>query len=66
MDKTVTIRLPKGAEHEEADVFVGVNGKGWRVRKGVEVTVPVFVAEVLHNAEQALDRVEAFVASNAK
>lgn len=52
---TVTIRLPRALPGEEDTLFVGVNGKGYRIKKGVEVEVPRSVAEVLRNSEAAKD-----------
>lgn len=53
--ETVTIRLPRAAYGEEDTVFVGVNGKGYRIQRGVDVEVPRSVAEVLRNSEDAKD-----------
>lgn len=35
---------------EEDSVYVSVNGKNYRVKKGVEVTLPIEVIEVLENS----------------
>ena len=51
----VTIRLPRAAYGEEDTVFVGVNGRGYRIQRGVDVEVPRSVAEVLRNSEDAKD-----------
>lgn len=61
----VKIRLPKAHEGQEKDVFVGVNGTGYRIRKGVEVSVPAAVAEVLRHAEEAADANDRFLQSAA-
>ena len=61
----VKIRLPKAYEREEQELFVGVNGVGYRIRKGVEVEVPAAVAEVLKNAEDAKDDHDRFLEANA-
>ncbi|MBE6946180.1 MAG: hypothetical protein E7459_08850 [Ruminococcaceae bacterium] len=58
----VRIRLPKAHEGQEQEAFVGVNGVGYRIRKGVDVEVPEAVAEVLRNAESAADAHERFLA----
>ena len=34
------------------DVFVGVNGKTFQIKRGVPVMVPRYVAEVLKNSQQ--------------
>lgn len=64
MEKTVKVRLPKARNGEETEVFVGLNGRGYRIRKGMEVAVPEGVAEVLRNAEAAEDRNEVFLEEN--
>lgn len=62
--ETVKMSLPKAREGQEQEVFVGVNGVGYRIRKGVEVEVPAAVAEVLRHADQAADENDAFLAAN--
>ncbi len=64
MSKMVKVRLPKAQQGQEQEVFVGVNGVGYRIRKGVEVSVPAAVAEVLRNAEAAADRNDRFLEEN--
>lgn len=54
-EPTVLIRLPRAVNGEEDTLFVGVNGKGYRIKKGVDVAVPRSVAEVLRNSEAAKD-----------
>ena len=54
----------KARNGEETEVFVGLNGRGYRIRKGVEVEVPESVAEVLRNAEAAEDSNEVFLEEN--
>ncbi len=65
-NEPVTVRLPKPMQNEDAEVFVGENGKGYRIRKGVNVAIPAYVAEVLRNSELALDRVDAFVEARSE
>jgi len=43
----VKIKLFKDNDKYKDDVFVGVNGKAYKIQRGVEVEVPRFVAEVL-------------------
>lgn len=52
--KTVKIKLPLSKE-EKDDVFVSVNDKKYQIKRGVEVDVPWFVAEILKNKESALE-----------
>ena len=57
--ETVTIRLPL-TRTEKEDVFVGVNGKNYLIKRGVDVEVPASVAEVLKHSEEMLDEAMAF------
>ena len=56
---TVKIRLPKMRADQE-DVFVSVNDYTCIVKRGVEVEVPVFVAEVLRHREEMLEKIMEF------
>jgi hypothetical protein len=59
----VKLMLPRAREGEQTEVFVGLNGKMWRISKGVEVEVPAPVAEILKNAELADDAYDAFLST---
>ena len=51
----VTIKVHKtGRPDESSDVYVGVNGIGFQIQRGVEVTVPEPVLKVLENAVQTV------------
>lgn len=50
--KTVKIRLYKDNDKYRDDVSVIVNGEVYIVKRGIEVEVPDFVAEVLENAQK--------------
>lgn len=52
--KMVKIRIPR-LKKEETDVFVSVNDYTCIVKRGVEVEVPDFVAEVLQHREEMLE-----------
>lgn len=52
-DKKVKIRLPI-TKTEKDDVFVGLNGKTYLIKRGVEVEVPAGVAEILKRKEDML------------
>lgn len=47
--KKVKIMIPK-TKDETSDVFVGVNGTGFLIKRGVVAEVPDFVVEALNNA----------------
>lgn len=52
-EERVTIKLFKDSKEYKDDLTVGVNGKMFRIQRGVEVSVPKYVAEVVeHSAAQ--------------
>jgi len=51
--KYVTIFLPKDDNLLQDDVLVTVNFRTYQVKRGVEVSVPIEVAEVLRNSQLA-------------
>lgn len=59
--RMVRIRIAKTKERSD-DVVVSVNGKRWQIKRGIEVEVPDYVAEVLENTrkmdELAMERME--------
>jgi hypothetical protein len=58
-EKLIKIRIPRSRDNQD-DVFVGVNGRTWLIKRGVEVEVPECVAEVIRNAEEAEEAAYAF------
>lgn len=52
-EKRVRIKLPL-TRSEKDDVFVGVNGKTYLIKRGEAVEVPESVAEVLQHREDML------------
>lgn len=51
--KKVTIKLPL-SKHEKDDKWCAVNGKTFLIKRGVDVEVPDYVAEVLLHEEEML------------
>lgn len=51
--QTAKIKLPL-TRQEKDDVFVGLNGKTYLIKRGVEVEVPWGVAKVLERREKML------------
>lgn len=49
--KMVTIRLPKIKKDQE-DLYVACNGERFIVKRGVEVEVPDYVAEIIRHSEE--------------
>lgn len=47
------------------DEYYSVNFKGYRIQRGVEVSVPVELAEVIRNAEEAKLNALRFAATKA-
>ena len=39
-EKMTTVLLPRGRKQEENFVIVSVNGRSWKIMRGVEVRVP--------------------------
>lgn len=52
--KRVAVTLPRlpGQNAEQVEFF-SVNGKNYRIQRGIEVEIPVEVAEVIKNAQKA-------------
>ena len=61
--KMVKIRIPRSRKDQE-DVFVSVNDYTCIVKRGVEVEVPEFVAEVLRHQEEMLETIMEFEDKN--
>ena len=55
----VKIRIPRTKADEE-DVFVSVNLETFLIKRGVEVEVPDYVAEVLMHQEEMLEKIMLF------
>lgn len=51
--KMVKIKLPL-TRTEKNDEFVGVNGKTFQIKRGVEVEVPDYVVSVIKDSEDML------------
>ena len=58
---TVTVTLPRATGKEEDFVFVGLNGKGYTIRRGVTVQVPRPVYEILAESPRQTQRQENFL-----
>lgn len=57
--KTVHIRIPRMSPKQE-DMFVSVNDYTCVIKRGVEVEVPEFVAEVLRHQEEMMETIALF------
>ena len=61
----VKILLPRGRKNEENFVIVSVNGRSWKIMRGVEVSVPEYVAEVLENGRMMAETARRYVDERA-
>lgn len=57
--KMVKIKIPRTKADQE-DVFVSVNMETFLIKRGVEVEVPDYVAEVLQHQEEMLEKIMLF------
>ena len=64
-EKMVQILLPRGRKNEENFVIVSVNGRSWKIMRGVEVSVPDYVAEVLENGRMMAEAARRYVDERA-
>lgn len=61
--RKVEIMLPRPRPGEENFELVGVNGKMYKIQKGVRVNVPWCVSEILRNREDAEMKRDEYVES---
>ena len=63
--KMVKVRIPR-IKADQEDVFVSVNLRTYIIKRGVEVEVPDFVAEVLRHQDEMLEEIMLFEQANKK
>lgn len=63
--KMVKIRIPRTKTDQE-DVFVSVNLNTYAIKRGVDVEVPDFVAEVLRHQEEMMETIMLFDEAHKK
>lgn len=64
--KLVEVLIPRGGKNEDPNVFVAINGKTWLLPRGKTSLVPPEVAAELARAQMAQDRLDEYVAKNAR
>lgn len=64
--KMKTVFVPRGRKNEENFVIVSVNGNSWKIMKGVDVSVPLCVAEVLENGRMMAHTARSYVEKMAE
>ncbi|MBQ1371843.1 MAG: hypothetical protein IIY70_02815 [Oscillospiraceae bacterium] len=57
----VSVTLPRATGKEEDFVFVGLNGKGYTIRRGVPVQLPRPVYEILTESQRQQQRQQDFI-----
>lgn len=60
-EQMVSVTIPRGRKQEENFVIVSVNGRSWKIMKGVQVQVPDYVAEVLENSRMMAEAARRYV-----
>lgn len=55
------VLIPRGSKREENFVIVSVNGRSFKIMKGVEVELPDYVAEVLENGSMMAESARRYV-----
>lgn len=63
MKITKTVHLPRATGKQENFLFVGLNGKGYQIMRGVDVEVPLPVAMIVEETEAAEERAAAYIES---
>lgn len=64
--KKVTIRIPRGAEGEDNYITASLNGKVYKIKRGVDVEVPEGIAEIIRNSEAAKDEARDYIEGAAQ
>ena len=64
-EKTVKITIPRYSK-EDRDVYVSINEQSWLIKRGVEVEVPWYVAELLANSRKQKEAADNFILANEK
>lgn len=55
-DKRVEVFVPRGADREDPNLFVGINGVNYLLPRGKKSKVPAAVAAEISRSELAADR----------
>lgn len=64
-EEKYTVLLPKAGKEEDTHQYVSVNGKNYRIKKGVPVKVPKEVARVINQKISAEMEQDAFEDSHS-
>ena len=58
-NKRIEVSVPRGAEREDPNLFVGINGMSYLLPKGKKSLVPPEVAGEIARSERARDALDA-------
>ena len=58
-NKRIEVSVPRGAEREDPNLFVGINGMSYLLPKGKKSSVPEAVAFEIARSERARDALDA-------
>lgn len=62
-EKTVKIKLPKPAFGEENFITASLNGRMFKIQKGIEVEVPECIAEIIQSSFEHQDKADDYLNS---
>lgn len=60
-ENMVTIKIPRAAVGEDNMMIVTLNGKGYKIKRGVTVDVPEAIAEIVEKSLAARDRADDYI-----
>ena len=62
----VEIKLPKATNGEPNYVIASVNGRAFKIQRGIKVKVPAPIAEVIEHSFLAQDEADSFIESRTE
>lgn len=63
-EKMVKVYLHPVKGDKTNEIFVGLNGKRYKIKRGVEVEVPLSVAKIIRQSEQQEAKLIALIEAN--
>lgn len=60
-EKTVKIKIPRAPKGEDNFMIVTLNGRGFKIQRGVEVEVPEAIAEIVQKVLDARDSADDYI-----
>jgi len=62
-EKMVKIKLPRAPKGEDNFMVVSLNGKGYKIQRGVEVEIPESIAWIVQKSLEARDAADDYIES---